>query len=113
MVRGLCHKGDFILASGLNDGTAIAVEPGNLKIEQMQRIVGRAWGEQTSEIYGLVNVAIGLKTNEWIEIFKTQYQKIDALQTKVETMSADISKINDALGINIKTKNVGNYSASK
>ena len=104
VVRGLCHKGDYVLASNLNDGTAVAVAPENLTIDMLDRIVGRAWEEQTSEIYGLVNVAIGLKTNEWVSIFKTQ-------ENKMSTMSADIDMLKSAMGI--KNVNAGaNSSAS-
>ncbi|MFM9983605.1 MAG: hypothetical protein ACKVOK_00130 [Flavobacteriales bacterium] len=109
VVRGTCTKGDFIIASGLNDGTAVAVSPENIKLEQLDQVVGRAWEDQTNPIYGLVNVAIGLKTNEWIEILKTQQQQIEQLSEKlnstdqavseIDALKADLELIKTAIGI--------------
>jgi hypothetical protein len=98
VVRGICHKGDYVLASGLNDGTAIAVSPESIQPEQVDKIVGRAWEEQTSKIYGLINVAIGLKTNEWLEIYKRQATKVDSLQTQIDGLSAQIEILKTAIG---------------
>jgi hypothetical protein len=64
VVRGDVEAGDFIIASGLNDGTAVAVRPENLKLKHLGRILGRAWSESDNTIFGLVDVSIGLNTNE-------------------------------------------------
>ena len=42
-VIGNVKKGDFIVASGRNDGTGIAVSPDELTIEMRKNVVGRAW----------------------------------------------------------------------
>ena len=59
-VRGTVAMGDYIVASGLNDGTAIAVSPQNITPEQANRIIGRAWESKTSETPARVNTVVGL-----------------------------------------------------
>lgn len=59
-VRGPVTAGDFIIPSGLGDGTGIAVAPEAITAEQFAQVVGQAW--ETSADAGLksVTVAVGL-----------------------------------------------------
>ncbi|MBK8192240.1 MAG: hypothetical protein IPK76_03095 [Lewinellaceae bacterium] len=59
-VSGKVSKGDFIIASGKNDGTAIAVSPQDLQPEQGRLIVGRAWENKETEEVARVNTVVGL-----------------------------------------------------
>ena len=60
-VEGTVYSGDYILASGNNDGLGRAVSPAEMDIEDYQNIVGIAW---SPNIGGYVNVAVGLNTND-------------------------------------------------
>jgi hypothetical protein len=42
-VRGKVEVGDFLIASGEEDGTAVAVKPNRLALGDLPRVVGRAW----------------------------------------------------------------------
>jgi len=59
-VHGTVNTGDYIIASEKNDGTGIAKSADTVGIDQMNRVVGRAW--ESSEEKGLktVNTAVGL-----------------------------------------------------
>lgn len=63
-VTGAVHVGDYILPTGNNDGLAIAVAPELMKIEDYQRIVGVAWQEASFALINVVNVAVGINTND-------------------------------------------------
>lgn len=63
-VVGAVNIGDYILPSGNNDGLAIAVDPEEMKIGDYQRIIGVAWSEAGFDPVNIINVAIGLNSND-------------------------------------------------
>jgi hypothetical protein len=63
-VVGAVDIGDYILPSGNNDGLAIAVDPAEMKIGDYQRIIGVAWSEADFDPVNIINVAIGLNSND-------------------------------------------------
>ena len=86
-VKGIVLSGDYILPSGLNDGTGIAVSPSKIKAEQYREIVGVAW----SEIYvdggiSLVNMAIGLNANDVADLAVQQEKRIKDLENKFNSL---------------------------
>ena len=60
-IRGAVQSGDYIVASGRNDGYGLAVHPDELKSEHFSRLVGVAW-ESGMGAFNTVNVAVGLNT---------------------------------------------------
>ncbi|MFZ4574535.1 MAG: hypothetical protein ACOYN0_09070 [Phycisphaerales bacterium] len=60
VVRGEVNAGDYIVASGLNDGSAVAVSPDALELDHLKRLVGRAWESSHGKPVGFVNTAIGV-----------------------------------------------------
>lgn len=88
-VRGLVFSGDYILPSGLNDGTGIAVSPKAIKADQYKQIVGVAWSEALVE-GGItrVNMAIGLNTNDLANLATEHDTKIKALENKFTSLEA-------------------------
>jgi len=63
-VRGPVGAGDWVVASSLNDGTAIARSPDTLDSEQFRRVVGQALESNASNGAHKINVAIGLGNQE-------------------------------------------------
>ena len=59
-VRGPVEAGDWIVASGLDDGTGVAVRADALLPTQLGRVVGQALESAVHEGERLINVAIGL-----------------------------------------------------
>lgn len=75
VVRGKVMAGDYIIPSRFEDGTGIAVSPKNLLLSQVDKILGRAWSDSQSDIYGFVDVVIGVETNAATMIL-TKHQKL-------------------------------------
>jgi len=67
-VRGAVNYGDYIIPSGLNDGEGIAVAPELMSADELDKIVGRAWGESTLETLKMVNVLVGVSTSDLARI---------------------------------------------
>lgn len=82
-VRGEVHIGDFILPSGLNDGTGLAISSEKIKAFQYASIVGIAWSvsPQNSRI-SWINMAIGLNANDLARLVSEQQNRIEKLEEK-------------------------------
>ena len=65
LVVGDVNIGDYILPSGLDDGTGIAVSAAAIQPQDLPLIIGTAWAVLED---GLVNVAIGFKAINWGDI---------------------------------------------
>jgi hypothetical protein len=87
-VVGTVNRGDYILASGIGDGTAIAVNPELMKTSDFSRIVGIAWSSSDeSNLYNFINTAVGINTNH--------------MATKIDEMQSVMNNLQEAMvGIN-------------
>ena len=95
-VRGMVNKGDYIVASGNNDGTAIAVSPQKLQPEQGRLIVGRAWEAKAAAAVARVNTVVGLPgaastTMALTKRMKAQQEAIAKLQAQNQALAAKIA----------------------
>ena len=88
LVRGEVKTGDFIIPSGKNDGIGIAISPQDFKPEYMTQVLGRAWSESANDRLNLINVLIGVKTNEWARIVEEQQSRIDSLELRIERLES-------------------------
>ena len=57
-VVGAVRSGDYVIASGKHNGTAVAVSPENLTISDVKHLIGRAWETQRSKREKVVTVGI-------------------------------------------------------
>ena len=80
-VHGKVKSGDYIITSGKNDGYGIAVSPDLITIDQVGKIVGRSWAYGTNEGDNLVNMVVGVKSNEISHLMKRQQQQIDGIMS--------------------------------
>lgn len=92
-VQGAVHKGDYIIPSGLNDGSGIAVEPGMMTIEEFTKVLGRAWEENPNEGLKLINVAVGLKMKELVNIIKQRHRNNQAVETTLVEKNKELDNI--------------------
>ena len=93
-VRGIVLSGDYILPSGLNDGTGIAVSPKEIKPNQYKQIVGVAWSESLVEGgVARVNMAIGLNTNDLATLAVEQELKIKGLESKYFSLESRLNAL--------------------
>jgi len=84
-VKGVVRTGDFILASGENDGLAIAVPPDELRGIHLPQVVGIAWETGLAPLLNVVNVAVGL--NDGLQVFAAQMdRRLDALASESDAL---------------------------
>ncbi|MDP4235071.1 MAG: bZIP transcription factor, partial [Bacteroidota bacterium] len=85
-VNGVVNAGDFILASGNNDGIGVAVAADKITAEQFTMVIGRAWTSSTLEGVKYIKVAVGLNAKAMSEIMSREQAEIDALQKQVNEL---------------------------
>lgn len=93
VVRGKVRAGDYIVPSGKEDGTAIAVAPENLELRHLGQTLGRAWSDSDNEIYSLINVVIGLPGAEAkviLERHELRQRELDAENTRLGAQLASM-----------------------
>ncbi|MBL8766547.1 MAG: hypothetical protein JNL94_04225, partial [Planctomycetes bacterium] len=93
LVVGGCEAGDYILPSGREDGTGIAVAPGDLEVAQMGLVVGRALEPSQNDRADLINTLIGVKTNEWAEIAQRHDARVTELEHQACVQSDTIASL--------------------
>ncbi|MBK7428814.1 MAG: hypothetical protein IPI60_18250 [Saprospiraceae bacterium] len=88
-VRGQVKIGDYIIPSGFNDGTGIGISPDQILANQYKLIVGVAWSEASADSkVSMINLAIGLNTNDVARIVEEQQNQISLLKKQFESMEA-------------------------
>ena len=97
LVRGGCEAGDFLIPSGEGDGFAVAVQPADLRVEHTRQVLGRAFEASTDDRVALVNTLVGVKTNEWAELFEQQDARLDALERENEILAQENAELFDRL----------------
>ena len=90
-VAGAVKSGDFIVASGDNNGIGRAISPEAMSLEHMGQIVGRSWEDSDNELPRFVKVVVGLKANEVETVLKQHRGRI----TELETGMAMVQKLAD------------------
>ena len=93
VVRGKVKAGDYIIPSGLEDGTAAAVSPEDLALHHLGRTLGRAWSNSDNEVYGLVNVVIGLPGHEAKIILERHHDRMNAQARQQVALSAENTRL--------------------
>jgi len=78
-VVGDVNHGDILVASMLDNGTAVGISEDQLKPEHMPYILGQAWEATTKENNNMVNAVIGLPfntmiINKYIDTFSTEIE---------------------------------------
>lgn len=110
-VVGKVKRGDYIIPSGLNNGTGVAVAPELMTIEEFMNVVGRAWGESDNENIKYVNTAIGFDNAEIIKLIQLENKKQENLDAEIKQaemkiqnakkklleMNSEIEKVSDHL----------------
>ena len=79
-VRGEVKEGDFIVPSGFEDGTGIAISPDQITPDQFTRVVGRSWESSKELGIKFITIAAGLNAKAMSEIVSRQQEEIDSLK---------------------------------
>lgn len=103
-IRGPFAKGDLILPSGLNDGTAIAVAPDKLAPGQWSQVLGVSWdqgGGLTGGGINLGNVAVGMSASPMAGVVQAALSRSDArmadLKAGNETLATELTAVRTRL----------------
>ncbi|MEK6288676.1 MAG: hypothetical protein AABO57_23405 [Acidobacteriota bacterium] len=96
-LRGAVKAGDFIVASGLNDGTGIAVSPDCISSEQFEQVVGQAWESSADPGVKSVRTAVGLihrdpTVSRLLESSRNQTAQIAALSARLTAIELRLGK---------------------
>ena len=82
-VVGKVKSGDYIIPSGHHDGFGIAVSPQEITLDQISLVVGRAW-EDGNELINMINMSVGLKTDEMANVMKRFQNEFNHLESRVD-----------------------------
>jgi len=105
-VIGEVNEGDYIIPSGLNDGTGIAIAPEMMTADEYAKVVGRAWESSLTSTQKMVNVAIGLNNADVAALIKKQQQENQIFKTMLEQKSEEIKQTQSEL-TKLKTEVAG------
>lgn len=86
LVRGKVRTGDYIVASGLSDGSAVAVPAENLSLAHLSKLVGRAWENSKADELNFINTAIGINQQAAQHVLAKQQKAVDANAAAIGTL---------------------------
>lgn len=87
-VRGTVQSGEYILPSGANDGTGVAVHRTEMTIERCTQVVGLALESSSQEAVGQTAVMVGLPKEEiTASLLRARDTRIEALETRLTAIA--------------------------
>jgi hypothetical protein len=95
-VRGPVQGGDFIVPSGLNDGSGMAVAPEAVTAEQLAQVAGEAWEAAPGAGVKSVRIAVGLTRND--SALKRVMERGDAQARQLAVLEARVNRLEQAGG---------------
>ena len=90
LVVGEVNPGDYILPSGLEDGTGVAISPADLQFEDLPQIVGTAW---SVSVNGYVNTALGFKAINWGQVIEDTTKPLIDLRERVRQLELAVARL--------------------
>ncbi len=97
LIRGTAKPGDYIIPSGLDDGIGVAISPESVTLEDVPKILGRAWSEADTYGLNIVNAAIGLKTSELAGLMKKHEQKITEQDKRISDLEEKLESLTELI----------------
>ena len=95
-VKGAVKSGDYVVATGLGDGMAIARAAADMTADDIANTVGQAWETKSSAGINVINVAL-LPDGVAKAVLGSLAKENNALRTEMKAMRADIDAIKAAL----------------
>lgn len=96
-IMGPAEPGDYILPSGYHNGFGIARSPDQMKSDDYKKILGVAWEGAKGMKVNVVNVAIGLNTNDMSDLIGKLAEKSDLQQEQIQALQSQIQETNAIL----------------
>jgi hypothetical protein len=92
-IRGAISEGDYIIPSGDDDGTGIAVSPDSMCAADFARVVGRAWQASARAGLKLINTAIGMESDGWVKFTAKHQQQMQAIAQENDSMQNELTAL--------------------
>jgi hypothetical protein len=106
-VYGKVDRGDYILPSGLNDGSGVAVSPELMTIDDYLNILGRAWDSSNIESLKYVNTAIGFDNRDIMNLLQLKSQQNQKMNEGLKIRTQKIEQAKEKLNrLNHDLKNM-------
>lgn len=99
MVVGKVNPGDYILPTGNGDGFGIARHPDSMRPDDYKQILGVAWEGSGKDGLNMINVAVGLNTNDLSDLVNKQNEQIEQQKQQIETQQEEIESLKDQMTI--------------
>jgi uncharacterized coiled-coil protein SlyX len=98
-VIGKVSPGDYILPNELGGGFGKAINPKDMRTRDYKKVAGVVWNTigKFSENLSIINVAVGLNSNELSDKIIEQEENIKTLQGIVKELQIQMRNSNDAL----------------
>ncbi len=96
-VIGRIEEGDYIIPSGLGDGTGVAVAPELMTAEEYCKVVGRAWSASDNDAVKLINMAIGLNSGDIARFVGEQHKLLQQTRSEISSMQQDMLIMKQAM----------------
>ena len=97
---GTVKKGDCIIPSGKNDGFAKAISVNDINVNDIDKVLGVSWQDNSDPGAKIIKIAVGLKPHEMAKVMKEQAQEIAQLKEKVleiDVLKAEVAQIHSQL----------------
>jgi len=94
-VRGPVEEGDLVVPSGENDGTAVAVTPGDRS--PGTPVVGQAWETDDAEGVTTVTVAVGIDDPGIVEASDTTRERVEDGDREPDRLEAELERRDDRI----------------
>lgn len=96
-VIGPVKEGDYIIPSGLEDGTGIAVSPEMMTADEFSMVLGRAWGSSDDKFLKLINVVVGLNQGDISTFVRRQMSELQQTRSEVDELRTEVARLKDAI----------------
>ena len=98
-VIGSVNPGDYILPTEFGSGFGVAINPKDMQTKDYKRMVGVAWNviAEVADGLSLVNVAVGLNSNDMSDLIYKQEKEIKELRKTSNNLQLQIDKSNAIL----------------
>lgn len=92
-VIGLVNKGDYIIPSGNEDGTGIAVAPELVTVDELQKTLGIAWQSSKNPLMKMIKVGVGLNLRNITSIISQSSYQNEKLVSELQERKSELDKL--------------------
>lgn len=92
-VMGPVETGDYIVADSGIPGYGLAIAPDDMKVEDLQLAVGRAWESNPNSGPKMVNTVIGVHNGDYVRILQRYEQRFQESEARLESLESKVDML--------------------